>query len=90
RIEEDHGLIECLSHPDPSYLGKAENRAMYAEFLRAMADRPQLWKALPREVAAWWRSRDLGEGHIEHGLVQIGDNPHEVAIEPPSREHAGT
>ena len=90
RIEEYHGLIECLSHPDPSYLGKAENRAMYAEFLRAMADRPQLWKALPRDVATWWRSRDLGEGHIEHGLVQIGDNPDEVAIEPPSREHIGT
>jgi peptidoglycan/xylan/chitin deacetylase (PgdA/CDA1 family) len=83
RIEKEHGLIECLTHPDRGYLGNARKRAIYAEFLRAMAERPHLWKALPRDVAAWWRSRDLGEGEIEHGVVRIGDVPEEVELEPP-------
>jgi hypothetical protein len=83
KIEKEHGLIECLTHPDRGYLGNTDNRAIYAEFLRAMAERPRLWKALPREVAAWWRSRDLGEGEIERGVVRIGDVLEEVALEPP-------
>jgi hypothetical protein len=83
RIETEHGLIECLTHPDRGYLGNARNRAMYAEFLGAMAERHSLWKALPRDVAAWWRSRDAGEGKIEHGVVRIGNVPEEVELEPP-------
>ena len=83
RIEQEHGLIQCLTHPDPGYLGNARNRAMYAEFLRAMADRPQVWRALPREIAAWWRRRDLGEGEMEHGVVRVGKAPEEVTLEPP-------
>jgi peptidoglycan/xylan/chitin deacetylase (PgdA/CDA1 family) len=82
-IEKEHGLIECLSHPDPGYLGNASNRAMYADFLSAMAERPHVWKALPRDIAAWWRLRDVGEGEIEHGVVRVGDVPEEVALEPP-------
>ena len=46
-IERRHGLIHCLSHPDPGYLGDQDNRAFYAELLDAVADRPQLWKPLP-------------------------------------------
>jgi peptidoglycan/xylan/chitin deacetylase (PgdA/CDA1 family) len=82
-IEKEHGLIECLTHPDPGYLGNARNRAMYAEFLHAIAERPQIWKALPREIAAWWRARDLGEGKFEHGVVRVGDRPEDVTLEPP-------
>jgi hypothetical protein len=84
RIEQEHGLIQCLTHPDPGYLGNARNRAMYTEFLRAMADRSQVWRALPREIAAWWRLRDLGEGEVEHGVVRVGEVPEEVTLDPPS------
>jgi hypothetical protein len=56
---------------------------MYVEFLRAMAERPHLWKALPRDVAAWWRSRDLDAREIERGVVRVGDVPEEVTLEPP-------
>jgi hypothetical protein len=83
RIEKDYGLIECLSHPDPGYLGDARQRAVYVEFLRGMAERRHIWRALPREVAAWWRTRDIGEGDLEHGLVRVGDVPDEVAFDPP-------
>jgi peptidoglycan/xylan/chitin deacetylase (PgdA/CDA1 family) len=56
-IEARFGLIHCLSHPDPGYLGDADKRAFYVEFLDALTERQSLWAALPREVAAWWRRR---------------------------------
>lgn len=61
RIEAAAGLAQCLSHPDPGYLGDPRKEALYREFLDAVASRPGLWRALPREVAAWWRRRDRGE-----------------------------
>jgi len=57
-IERSAGLIQCLSHPDPGYLGDPPKEGLYAEFLDTVAARPGLWRALPREVAAWWRARD--------------------------------
>jgi hypothetical protein len=83
QIQKEYGLIECVTHPDRGYLGNPRKRAIYAEFLRAMAERPHLWKALPRDVAGWWRSRDLGEGEIERGVVRVGDAPEEVVLDPP-------
>jgi peptidoglycan/xylan/chitin deacetylase (PgdA/CDA1 family) len=84
RIEAEYGLIQCVSHPDPGYLGHPRNRARYAEFLRAMAERPHVWKALPREVASWWRKRDSGVGEPTSATVRIGDDPDEVALVPPA------
>ena len=84
RIENEHGLIQCVTHPDRGYLGNPRNRAIYREFLQALAERPRLWKALPGDVATWWRSRDLGDGEVENGLVRIGDTPEDVAFEPPA------
>jgi peptidoglycan/xylan/chitin deacetylase (PgdA/CDA1 family) len=57
-IEERFGLVHCLSHPDPGYLGDPAKRRLYAEFLDALAAKTTLWTALPREVAAWWRQRE--------------------------------
>lgn len=57
-IERSAGLIQCLTHPDPGYLGEPLNEAVYAELLDVLAERPRLWRALPREIAAWWRQRD--------------------------------
>ena len=51
-IARRHGLVHCISHPDAGYLGDPGKRAIYAEFLRAMAERPRVWHALPAEVAA--------------------------------------
>jgi len=61
RLERAAGLVQCVSHPDPGYLGDAEKRAWYARFLDAVAARDTLWTALPRDVAAWWRARDRDE-----------------------------
>jgi peptidoglycan/xylan/chitin deacetylase (PgdA/CDA1 family) len=56
-IEREYGLIQCVSHPDPGYLGDADKRAIYAAFLEGLAERDGLWRALPREAASWWRLR---------------------------------
>jgi hypothetical protein len=44
-----------ITHPD-YMLGRMPRRA-YARFLDAFRDDPTVWRALPREVSAWWRRR---------------------------------
>jgi peptidoglycan/xylan/chitin deacetylase (PgdA/CDA1 family) len=55
-IAEHGGLINLITHPD--YLNTPARLRMYEEFLEHLAARPDGWYALPREVAAWWRTRD--------------------------------
>jgi hypothetical protein len=57
RLERSHGLIQCVTHPDPGYLGAPANERRYAEFLDFLAARRSLWLALPREAARWWDRR---------------------------------
>ena len=85
-IERAHGLVQCVTHPDRGYLGDAEKRAVYAEFLRGLAERTALWRALPREAAGWWRTRtEAGPdgGDVRTGVVRLADDAATVAIAPP-------
>ena len=84
-VERRHGLIQCLSHPDPGYLGDADKRAIYAELLDALAERPQLWKPLPRDLAAWWRQRDAGDpaADLSYGTIRREDDGPFASLEPP-------
>ncbi len=85
RLEAAYGLVQLLTHPDPGYLGDAKKRTFYREFLDVVADRPGLWRALPREVAEWWRGRDSGEdGRITQGTIRLGDKAEHASIEPPA------
>jgi peptidoglycan/xylan/chitin deacetylase (PgdA/CDA1 family) len=84
-IEERHGLIQCVSHPDPGYLGDADKRAWYLEFLDVLADRPGLWRPLPRDVALWWQRRtaaDAADDAISYGSIVRGER-HAALIPPP-------
>ena len=84
RLERAHGLVHCLSHPDPGYLGDERRFGIYQAFLDAMAEREGLWKALPREVAAWWRARDAGDPPPgADGLARCDLESGEVTLEPP-------
>jgi peptidoglycan/xylan/chitin deacetylase (PgdA/CDA1 family) len=80
RIEDEHGLVHCISHPDPGYLGDAEKLARYRELLEALRERP-LWRALPRDVAAWWRRRDAGTG-AGTAVASFGEDIDDVRLEP--------
>ena len=86
RIERHHGLIHCVSHPDRGYLGDKSKRALYAEFLAAMAERRGLWHAVPRDVARWWRLRDSApriEAPIVVGVARTGEGPFDLVLERP-------
>jgi hypothetical protein len=48
------GMALMLTHPD--YLHDKTLRE-YERFLEAFAGDETLWRALPREVSAWWRRR---------------------------------
>lgn len=72
RLERAHGLVQCLSHPDPGYLGDADKRASYAAFLDAVAARDTLWTPLPREVAEWWRRRDTQD--VPRGVARLAES----------------
>ena len=87
RLERAHGLAQCLSHPDPGYLGNERRFGIYQEFLDSMAERESLWKALPRDVAAWWRARDAGASPAGgHAWARCDLQSGEVTFEPPAAD----
>lgn len=58
-IVRQHGLVNIILHPD--YVLDAQRLATYDRFLgflRERLDREAGWHALPREVAAWWKTRE--------------------------------
>ncbi len=84
RIERIHGLVELVTHPDPGYLGDRSKRALYVEFLDSIRERSELWKPLPRDVARWWRQRDLhddGGWPIGVGRAVLDEQGREVRLE---------
>jgi peptidoglycan/xylan/chitin deacetylase (PgdA/CDA1 family) len=85
-IEENHGLIQCVTHPDPGYLADADKRAVYAAFLEGLSERTQLWRPLPREAAAWWRTRAVtaATADVPRGRVTLDPLTLDVTIEPPA------
>lgn len=87
KIERSHGLIQGLTHPDPGYLAEPRARKIYAELLDALASRERIWKPLPRELAAWWRRRDLGDpadAELAFGVIRRTDGPL-ASLEPPAK-----
>lgn len=74
RLRSVNGLAQCVTHPDPGYLGDADKRAIYAEFLDGVAELDTVWKALPRDVARWWRARrDGGTDAVGVATVEGSD-----------------
>jgi hypothetical protein len=54
-----NGLVCMLTHPDTAegYAGSDRVFQLYREMLGAFAADDTLWRALPRDVARWWRAR---------------------------------
>jgi peptidoglycan/xylan/chitin deacetylase (PgdA/CDA1 family) len=87
RIEAEYGLVQCVTHPDRGYLAEPDKRAVYAGFLEGLTERGGLWRALPREIAAWWRRRadaDGPTGGSLNGTVSLRARPAFADFEPPA------
>jgi hypothetical protein len=54
-IEQWCGMALVNTHPD--YLQNPRYWTVYEQFLRNLADRRDVWHALPRDVARWWAAR---------------------------------
>lgn len=50
------GMALLITHPD--YLDTPQRLGVYRQFLEHLAEQQDVWNALPREVATWWRERD--------------------------------
>jgi hypothetical protein len=48
-------MVLVLTHPD--YADDPRLVAGYRRLLEGLKDDPSVWRALPREVSAWWRRR---------------------------------
>lgn len=58
-LRQHGGMALVLTHPDYLEEGGAGFRA-YDRLLTRYADDPSVWRARPRDVAAWWRERRAG------------------------------
>ncbi|GAC1439825.1 MAG: hypothetical protein NVSMB51_18230 [Solirubrobacteraceae bacterium] len=56
-IAEHNGLVNVIVHPD--YLDTQRRWEMYEQLLAYLTQLRGGWHALPREVATWWREREL-------------------------------
>jgi hypothetical protein len=60
-LREQGGMALMVTHPD--YLLEEERLRAYESFLERQTAEPGTWRALPNEVASWWRRR--ADSHLE-------------------------
>ncbi len=76
---ENGGLINLIVHPD--YLDTPARLRMYEEFLEYLAAKRDGWYPLPREAAAWWRTRaGLRCAEEGEGARIVGDGAERAAL----------
>jgi peptidoglycan/xylan/chitin deacetylase (PgdA/CDA1 family) len=63
------GMILTLTHPD--YSGDPPHLSAYEELLKRLNDIADAWKALPSEVAHWWRQRARLRLRTDDGVPRI-------------------
>jgi len=68
-IEGNSGLILVDVHPD--YMMSVERLRLYEKFLLYMNERKQMWHALPREIARWWKDREVSQLRSKNGSYFI-------------------
>ncbi len=54
---KNSGVILALTHPD--YLIKEETFRLYEEFLIYLKSLTNLWHCLPKEMAEWWKKKEI-------------------------------
>ncbi|MBI4517229.1 MAG: hypothetical protein HY699_15595 [Deltaproteobacteria bacterium] len=69
-IERYRGMALMLTHPD--YLDRHARLDAYARVLQWVAKRADCWRALPREVAQWWRVRNAATWRADGTITADG------------------
>ncbi len=75
------GLFQALTHPDEEYLGQQVIADAYRDLLEAIARRDDVWVALPRDVAQWWRRRLEGLTPRHDGVARWMGSDIELSFE---------
>jgi peptidoglycan/xylan/chitin deacetylase (PgdA/CDA1 family) len=65
-----NGLFQLLTHPDSDCLGRPLIGHAYRNVLKAIAARDDVWVALPRDIADWWRRRAQRLTPCENGTAR--------------------
>jgi hypothetical protein len=71
------GLVLINIHPD--YVVFKNHYRYYQDFLTYMKEKEDMWHALPRDIAKWWRDRDAST------LTRVGDR---YVVQGPAAERA--
>jgi hypothetical protein len=61
RIRARGGMALMITHPDYAHAGPV--LTAYEQLLAHVRDDPGVWRAVPAEVAAWWRRRAASSLH---------------------------
>jgi len=77
-LRERGGMALLITHPD--YLLEQERLDVYDRFLATFEHDDTLWRALPSEVAAWWRRRNASSLTRDGAGWRIEGPAHEAAI----------
>lgn len=72
-IIKNHGLINIIIHPD--YMLTEKNLRYYDEFLQFITAQRNLWFALPKDIARWWRDREKSHVMRIDGVQPIIEGP---------------
>jgi hypothetical protein len=88
-LRDRGGMALILTHPD--YVGNPFLVESYRRFLREFASDSSAWKALPREVSAWWKRRSESSVEAADGKWRVvGPAADEARVEFASAEHLHT
>lgn len=81
------GMALLLTHPDYALNPRVVHA--YRRFLDTFADDGSAWKALPREVNAWWRRRMASQiVEVDGAWTVVGPAAGEARIELATPDHA--
>jgi len=78
-LKEKGAMALLLTHPD--YMLNEQLLRAYERVLARFSDDPSVWRALPREVSAWWRRRAASSLELTHdGWHVVGPAAGEARI----------
>jgi hypothetical protein len=91
RMRDGNGMALALTHPD--YLADPLIFDTYIEMLASFKDDETAWRALPRDVSAWWRQRRASVVRFSNGgwrVVGPASERGQVSFAPPPARETRT